>query len=146
MNKDLIASATLARLYIEQGHLSRARAVVNAVLDRDPLDGHALALRDRLQAHSNAAVDCKVDGGELRISWRRVAGARLATVRIAICDSGQGSATRFVEVQCKRPNGSHRIPRPDSPASAVACILGPDPESSPGTQGPPRAVSNTVSW
>ncbi len=141
MTADPIASATLARLYIEQDHLGRARSVVDAVLRRDPLDGHALALRDRLRAYSHARVDCRVEGDELRVTWRRLAGARLATVRIAIC-TGRATERRYVDVPCKRPNGSHRMALPEYPASAVACILGPGK----GTTRTPVAVSSPIAW
>lgn len=45
---DPIASATLARLYLTQGHASRAQAILAEVIERDPYDGDALALRSRL--------------------------------------------------------------------------------------------------
>src|SRR5690606_32426485 len=51
-----LASATLAQLYMQQGHLEQARRVLARVLARDPFHGHALALAGRLALRARARL------------------------------------------------------------------------------------------
>ena len=46
--RDPLASPTLAHLYVEQGHYTKAKAVLDTVIADDPCQGQALALRERL--------------------------------------------------------------------------------------------------
>lgn len=123
MERDPIATPTLARLYLGQGHVERARAVIADCLARDPWDGHALALRDRLAARSEASVAIAYDGDSLRISWNAVEEpARAQVVLVAITQSGAPIATWVTSRRCATAIGSWEIALPFPRGSACACI------------------------
>jgi hypothetical protein len=123
MQRDPIATPTLARLYLGQGHTERARAVIDDCLARDPWDGHALVLRDRLAARSEASVTIVHTGESLRLAWNGLedpAGAQL--VLVAITQSGAPIATWVTSTRCATAIGNWEIALPFARGSACACI------------------------
>ena len=129
--RDPIASPTLAQLYIAQGHLRKAKAVVEEVLERDPLDGHALHLASRLRAVGDATLSASVDGTEIVLRWQRVPCVPEMHV-VLVCFVG--GVVNVRSVPCSWSGGRERepvagmvggewtVPRPRSPGSAAACL------------------------
>lgn len=68
---DPIASATLARLYMSQGHWVRARAILDEVLTRAPFDGDALALRARFEP-PRPRLGASLEDDALCLRWQGV--------------------------------------------------------------------------
>jgi hypothetical protein len=74
-----LASATLAQLYLEQGHTERALAICRELLERDPCNGHALMLERRMRAQpraslgarfvSSSAAGVDLGVGQLELEW-----------------------------------------------------------------------------
>ena len=143
---DLLASATLARLYMEQDHLSRAREVLDAALARAPLDGPALALRARLSARSPAHVQIEVTDDALLVTWRRVPHPRRCRVSLWLYVPGEDPTHH--EIPTERSNGRHRWLCPPGPGAAVACVRGPAPGEDPGAASPDEvlAVAHAATW
>jgi hypothetical protein len=117
--RDPIASPTLAQLYIAQGHLRKARSVVAEVLERDPLDGHALHLASRLSAVVEAQLTASVDAGEITLRWQRIPVVPQTHV-VLVCFAG--GVARVGSIPCTSSTGRWAAPRPAAPGSAAACI------------------------
>ncbi len=121
--RDPLASPTLALLYISQGHRAHAREVVEEILGRDSTDGHALVLRDRLRAHSEAMLGCVDEGDALTLTWQRAPGGRDVHVIVSIFSgSGADLRTFVTSKRCTSSVGSWRVSRPPHRGSASACI------------------------
>ena len=137
---DLLASATLVKLYVEQGHLGRAREVVKALLQRDPHHGHARAWEERLRVRTHAVVNCRLDAeGVVAARWQRVPGARRARLEVHVFEAGETEATVH-RTTCERPGGTFEVARPVH-GSALACIrAGAEPDARI------LAVSPQVTW
>ncbi len=139
---DPLATPTLARLYLGQGHFDRARAVLLACIERNPGDGHALALLHRIEARSEANLVVSTSGDRLVVKWT---GVREPTTRsvvlVAIAPVG-ATATRWVSsVRCAEPFGRWDCPLPFGRGSVCASIG--RPEASGWTV---EAVARPVSW
>jgi hypothetical protein len=119
MSGDPIASPTLAQLYIAQGHLRKARGVVAEVLERDPLDGHALHLASRLRAVGEAQLSATVDAGEIALRWQRVGDVPQTHVVLACFVDG---VVRVISTPCTAVNGRWNTRCPGESGSAAACI------------------------
>lgn len=120
---DLIASATLAQLYIAQGHLRKADQTLNKVLESHPLDGSALHLRARLHIPSDAKLTLEIDDSAIELSWRahgfeHPLHAVLITHQIGIVHP----STRVTSSACKTSQGAWTSSRPDLGGSAIACL------------------------
>ena len=136
---DPIASPTLAQLYIAQGHLRKARSVVEEVLERDPLDGHALHLASRLRAVGEAQLTAAVDAEEIALRWQKVPLVPPTHV-VLVCFVG--GVVRVGSVPCATQNGRWAAPRPEGPGSAAACIG----RVVAGRGFVPITVARPVSW
>jgi hypothetical protein len=117
--RDPIASPTLAQLYIAQGHLRKARSVVAEVLERDPLDGHALHLASRLRAVGDAQLTASVAAGEIALRWQGIPAVPQAHV-VLVCFAG--GVVRVGSIPCTAATGRWAAPCPPAPGSAAACI------------------------
>ncbi|MBC8073320.1 MAG: hypothetical protein IAG13_33680, partial [Deltaproteobacteria bacterium] len=106
-----------------QGHFDRARAVLETCLARDPQDGHALVLWQRLAARSDATVVLTLHADRLITKWTGVAAAqRCSVVLVAIAPVG-GTATQWVSsMRCDTPFGRWECPLPFARGSASVCI------------------------
>lgn len=123
---DPLASATLAQLYVAQGHDARARRVLASVLEGDPLNGHALALEKRLAAASNATLRIEKRAGLLRLHFATRDGTIPDEVRVATWQlvDGQPRASPAATLACDGERGKLELPIPDGPGSASACLVG----------------------
>ena len=148
MQRDPIATPTLARLYLGQGHSDRARAVIDDCLARDPSDGHALVLRDRLAARSEASVTIVHTGDALRLAWNAVEDpARAQIVLVAITQSGAPIATWVTSTRCATAIGQWEIALPFPRGSACACIGRVEPADRRSTRGfAVLTVARPLSW
>jgi hypothetical protein len=128
MSRDPLASPTLAQLYIEQGHLRRARKVLDAVLAEHPLQGQALAMRDRLRHAGEGSLVCEHQGREVHLRWQKVATSPgLHLVMVTTWREGETVRKRVESVRHERSAGEHRCRAREGPASFVACIGAVDP-------------------
>lgn len=124
MTSDPIASPTLARLYMSQGHWARARGMVEQLIDRDALDGDALALLARL-GPAAGRLTVRRDGDDLRLKWHAVATSP-PTYLVAITtrlDATAGLRVGVTSVRCEQPFGELRFALP-SVRGAVAASIG----------------------
>jgi hypothetical protein len=120
---DPIASPTLARLYLAQGHSDRARGVLAEVLRRDPYDGVALVLQRRVGKRDPAALACEMEGSRVRLRWTRVdADAAAHVVLVTFVRETDGARVRVTSVRCRGSNGSWDAPMAARAGAAAACI------------------------
>jgi hypothetical protein len=127
-----LASPTLAQLYLAQGHVRRARATLEEVLDDDPYNGHALALLERMVDRPRPELHAGfvIDAGELELRWSVPSSlwpdpgleARL-TIVLAITTRRADPSLRFTSLSCQGPRGSQRMPAPPGPASAALALV-----------------------
>lgn len=131
-----LASATLAQLYMQQGHLEQARRVAARVLAGDPFHGHALALAARLATRSRARLYAAFQPGRgVVVRWHdapEAPGLHLiaATFHPVPALAGRTSVD-LTSIRCQAAAGEHTFPvaggtRP-APASVSLCLarLGP---------------------
>jgi hypothetical protein len=120
---DPIASATLARLYMAQGHWVRARAILDEVLARTPFDGDALALRMRLYA-ARPRLAATVEGDGLCLRWQGVIEPERHHVVMAMW-GGEGMPPHqwVTSRPCTSAFGRHHLPRP-WPRGVLVAALG----------------------
>lgn len=141
-----LVSATLAQLYLEQGHPERALAICHELLERDPTNGHALVLERRMRTPppaslhtrfvSSSAAGVDVGVGQLELSWSiprsslaEYDDARLDVV-VAIARQWDGSPAddgppvlRYTSVRCLDLVATHLLDVPLGPASAASVLL-----------------------
>lgn len=119
-NDDPIASATLAQLYVAQGHRRKALQTLAMVLRRDPTDGHALHLTERLRVETEASLKLTFEDG-LELAWQ---GAPRSSHAILLCIRIQGGVLDRVvtSVACAHENGRHRFTPPFPRGSVAACV------------------------
>ena len=141
-----LASPTLALLYLEQGHLQKARGVIDALLKLDPYHGPALALRERLGYRPRGQLRITLDRGSLCLRWSGI--HRTPSPFLAIVASPrEGARSTAPQGPDIIPlpggvSGVYRIPCPAAPGSAVAAIGSPeDPE-----RFIPRVISEPFDW
>ena len=119
---DPIASATLARLYLTQGHGSRARAILQEVLAREPFDGDALALSARL-ASPRPRLSATTTGDELSLRWQGVSDPGRYYVVISMWGGDDGFPAQWVTSRpCTSAFGRHRLARPWARGVLVATL------------------------
>jgi len=135
-SRDPIASTTIARLYLAQGHRRKAARMLEALIDRDPSDGSALHLRDRLDRTEMPTLTAAVDEAHLEVTWDAV---REAPRRHVLVVSYLGDATlpriQVTSVVCEETAGECTFARPRAPGSAAVCI---------GFMGPGGFVAEAV--
>lgn len=151
-DRDPLATPTLARLYMGQGHFDRARAVLHACLRRDPHDGHALVLVRRMQARSDAAVTLALvtDRGRpgssgaprLVVEWTALAdSAACHVVIVATTQTGATAASWVTSTRARTAFGSWECALPFPRGSVSACIGCVDDRG-----WHVRAVARPLSW
>jgi hypothetical protein len=140
-----LASATLAQLYLEQGHTDRALAICHELLERDPFNGHALLLERRMQPQpraslgarfvSSSAAGVDLGVGQLELAWTvprtlltELDDARLDVV-IALArrhgaDAHEGPpALRYTSIRCLDLTATRLLDVPLGPASAAVVLV-----------------------
>lgn len=141
MPSDPIASATLARLYMSQGHWVRARAILEEVLTRAPLDGDALALRSRFEP-PRPRLSASLDGDRLDLRWQGVTDPRRC--HVVLCMWGGEGPARGPQVtsrRCAGAFGRHQLPQPWARGVLVASLGRVDPEG-----WAPLTVAEPLGW
>lgn len=143
--EDPLASPTLAQLYVTQGHYARAAKVLDVVLESEPFNGHALALRTRLEQRKGARIEVEREGDTLRIQYEHALDPDLAVHVVVAAWSragGQVRAQPMRSLPCATRRGRVEVAAPAGPGSACACLATLDPG------GPLRvlAVTDTVTW
>ncbi len=135
-SRDPIASTTIARLYLAQGHRRKAARMLDALIERDPTDGSALHLRERLDRTEMPTLTAAVDEMHLEVTWE---GVRVAPERHVVVVSYLGDATlpriQVTSVACEQALGECMFARPREPGSAAVCI---------GFMGPGGFVAEAV--
>ncbi len=127
--RDPIASTTIARLYIAQGHRRKAARMLTALLERTPGDGAALHLQQRLATTECPTLIASVDDTVLEVSWEAV---REAPARHVVVVSYLGAGTvprvQVTSVACNESSGVCTFARPGEPGSAAICLgfVGPE--------------------
>jgi len=121
--RDPIASTTIARLYLAQGHRRKAARVLEAMLERDSRNGGALHLRERLDRTAPPTLTAAVDDAHLDVTWE---GVRTDPLRHVVVVSFLGAAAlpRVVvtSVACENTAGERAFARPQEPGSASVCV------------------------
>jgi len=118
---DPLATPTLARLYLEQGHFDRARAILRAALARNPYDGVARVLVARLAPIPAAGLRAAGDRAHLEVRWHRVERPHTAFVTVRWYDA-RGAELGGQQFACETAAGSRRLPWPGQ-ARAAACSI-----------------------
>lgn len=145
-----LASATLAQLYLEQGHTERAMAICRELLERDPCNGHALVLERRMRVQpraslaarfvSSSAAGVDLGVGQLELKWSvpralltglddELDDARLDVV-IALARRWPGAhahegppALRYTSIRCLDLVATRLLDVPLGPASAAVVLV-----------------------
>jgi hypothetical protein len=149
----VLATATLAQLYMQQGHLEQARRVLARVLAADPFHEHALALAARLAARSRARLYAAFHPDEgVVVRWHDAPDDPDLHLILATFRPLPGAAGRtglhVTSARCRTPAGEHTFPVAGAarlaPASASLCLarLRPTP---PGSRAPGEATSGARS-
>jgi hypothetical protein len=150
-----LASATLAQLYLEQGHTERALAICRELLERDPTNGHAILLERRMRTPPRATLEAKfvsssaagvdVGVGQLELRWSvprsllaELDDARLDVV-VALARRWDGQVAhdgppvlRYTSVRCLDLVATQLLDVPLGPAAAASVLVlgaGPRPRS-----------------
>jgi len=120
---DLIASPTLARLYMSQGHWSRARGMLESLVERDRYAGDALALLNRLGPQAGRLTVARDKEG-LRLRWHAVATDPVVYL-VAVTTFGTNATQPRVGVTsvcCDAPFGELRFGLPSAHGTVAASI------------------------
>lgn len=120
---DPLASLTLARLYLGQGHFAKAKDVLDECLRRDPFDGAALTLRGRLATRSEAALVLGESEGRLHARWSAVPSEpEHHVVVMAFAPAGIALAIWVSSQRCREPFGQARFGLPLPRGSVCGCV------------------------
>jgi hypothetical protein len=147
---DPLASATLAQLYISQGHAGRARRVIDQILSEEAHHGAALALRKRLEMHGHTALSVELEPSCVRVRWRLEANAlddHALHVLVQIhwrrrLRRGSIISSRATSSRCEVTNGTARFQRPAGPGSISVALAHLDE----GRQVRILAAAEPLSW
>lgn len=139
-----MATSTLIRLYLEQGHLDKANQLLNARLDHDPHDAEALALQARIDQAPIGVLKSRLEGSELRLRWRVWPGSTRSPklpflLRIHFfSENAEGeTTTTWQDLECNQAVGQCLValpprPQPHPPWRAcVGCLVSKDQEDAP---------------
>lgn len=123
MSRDLIASTTIARLYLAQGHHRKAGRVLTTLIDQDPTDGAALHLRERLALTQGPLLTASVDEVELTASWERVGrDVPRYVIVTSFLSAGTHPRVGVTSVHCKESAGTCSFQRSALAGSAVLTV------------------------
>ena len=136
---DPLASPTLAALYLRQGHLQRASAVVKSLLEKNPEDGVALALAHRIQCLTTVGLEAWIHEDALALRLTTPYNGEL-TLHVQFFPSSALGV--FNSRRPWLPNrGGLRLPLPSPRGAAVAKLTGQLREKVCTV-----AISRVVSW
>jgi hypothetical protein len=150
-----LATVTLARLYMQQGHLDRARGMIQQILARAPESGPARVLARRLAIRQAIELELELAEDDTAIiRWRGApcdpsalldrlgrTDARLYIVLLAF-GRGPGRPAYVTSRRCARPRGELIVPCGPRPGSVVACLSA----AVPGHPPRPLTVATPMTW
>ncbi|MCB9749965.1 MAG: hypothetical protein H6713_08180 [Myxococcales bacterium] len=152
-----ISSVTLARLYIQQGHLQRASTMLSQIVAREPSNGPALELLRRLEIRREVSVTIDLaEEGTALVRWRDAPCDRAqlrarydtddAALHVVVLAVGRGAGSpMFVTSRpCTRAHGEALLPCGPDPGSVCACLVLERPARSGDAR--PIAVAPPMSW
>lgn len=119
-----LASATLAQLYLAQGHPDQAAQIVDELLAKNPHDGHALALRTRMHHPAAASLELldSSTAGPIRVRYRiGELESTMGPAHVLLATAGlrpDQRAIRVTSIPCEGPAGMVEFRRPGGPGSA----------------------------
>jgi hypothetical protein len=154
---DPIATLTLARLYVEQGHIERARRTLDAVLASDPDHAVAALLRERLRRRPLGSVTVRPasdpgyggDGssGRIAIAWRQLPSLDDGVIELRrfrrdpTAPPGAAPPVDVLRFPCTTRAGSLHLDAGPGPAACAVAI---------GRDGPagfePVAIAEALAW
>lgn len=120
-----VASSTLIRLYLAQGHVDKARALARRWSEQNPQDGQALALLTRCQQDLSCTLHSRVHDGSLFLRWElKVAPAdQGAFVHIHLFDaSASRAAPELRRIRCDKLKDKRAIPLNLTQGACVAYL------------------------
>jgi hypothetical protein len=139
---DPIASPTLARLYLAQGHEVKARAMVKGLLELSPHDGDALALAMRL-GDAPGHMSARVEGDDLVVAWQGVpCDGATHVIAVTTRPSRSGVRTGVTSVRCTEPFGRVHFARPPGRGALAVCVG----RLTPGIGLQVLAVATPIHW
>ncbi len=137
-----IESATLARLYLSQGHETKARAMLRRLVEARPDDGDALALDARL-GPAPGQMTARVAGADLVVGWQGVrSDATTHVIAVTMRHGPHGVRTGVTSVPCATAFGRVRFARPTGRGALSACIG----KVVPGSGFVVLAIATPVHW
>ena len=112
-----LATPTLIRLYLQQGHWAKAADMIANLLAVHPTHGEALALAQRLAICDRGRLKTRLHGHTLSISYYGPERTSLpATTRagnhrlvIATYEDNRVGAARQIEVACEQTQGQYNL-------------------------------------
>jgi hypothetical protein len=125
MTPNSLATATIARLYLQQGHYDKAQRVIASLLQAAPRHGEALALAKRLDICDQAAITkSRIVNGQIEVTWqvRRARAADGLVLRIDCFDAQAEGAQTFERI-CEGQSGRVHLPVPTPQGSCVSCLV-----------------------
>lgn len=120
---DLLASPTLAQLYLAQGHHARAREQVTALLAKQPRNGVALSIQQRLVTLERPRLELEADRS-LRLRWEIPSHLWAPDLHLvlAVTPRGRRSAPHYLSGPARKAIDEMTMPFPYAGGSATACI------------------------
>lgn len=145
------ASSTLIRLYLAQGHVSKACALAKRLCAEDPLDGQALALLARCEQSLACTLQSRVAREQLLIRWELTSLAALgegAFVHIHLFDASAKRANpELRRIRCDSLRGKRTIPLNLTQGACVAYLgVGEKSAAQAGTSPRILAVGAVHRW
>ena len=121
-NSEPLASATLAALYVQQGHLDRAGKMVETLLARQPDSSLALALARRIRWLRPTTLEMWTGDTSLHLRLAEPL-TRRAILEIR-CHPAQGSTSELISLAWHPKDGlRQRVPLPFGSGAAVARLV-----------------------
>lgn len=116
-----LESPTLAALYIRQGYRSRAATMLRSILAREPDNGFARALLERLARQETGRLALRYDEGQLqvRLDLPTLGGEDVSVVVTTWDRAGTQWVTSAV---LRRSNETLSFPTDLAQGSACACV------------------------
>jgi len=120
-----LMSPTLARVYIQQGHLLQAEAMLAALLAKDPDNGTARVLYERLRLRPRAEVEAE-DGGHqtVLVRWREAPSIAQGLHIVATTFAREVAGHLYVSsCQCMTTQGEQALGTGPYPGSVAVALV-----------------------
>lgn len=118
-----LESPTLAALYIRQGYRSRAATMLRSILAREPDNGFARALLDRMARHETGRLSLRHEGGQLQVRLELpTLGSDGEPTSVVITTWDRAGTQRVTSAVLRRRDESLSFPTDLAHGSACACV------------------------